>query len=94
MEHTLASHDSNEEQRESCGGYQHLSTPGDVRERFVKRPRQTSMYYRYDRGVAMIPLPRWGRAEDWRRTPPKKYQHLSTPALPEKASCTVFSWLL
>ena len=54
------------------------TTTGNLRDRFVTRPRQTSMYYHYGRGVAMIPLPEIpppNGAELWTggRTPKKLF---------------------
>ena len=41
------------------------TTTGNLRDCFVKRPRPACTTI-MDRGFAMIPLPRWGRTEDWR----------------------------
>ena len=51
------------------------TTTGNRRERFVKRPRQTSMYNRYGPWLGHDSPPARGRTEDWRKTPPQKRFH-------------------
>jgi hypothetical protein len=42
------------------------TTAGNPRDSFVKRPGQTSMYYRYGPWHCHVSAPHWGHLMDWR----------------------------